>query len=101
MGNKRDCPGSCRPFRPTDLARSLIVGLDGRKSPRSHGQITEVLGHGVIQHLAQATGISPEALSAKLTEILPVAVNKLTPDGKIPESGMLAQVLNLLKSTPS
>jgi uncharacterized protein YidB (DUF937 family) len=70
----------------------------GENLPVSQTQITQVLGQGVIQRVAQATGMSPETLSAKLTEVLPMVVDKLTPDGKMPDSGMLAQVLNLLKN---
>jgi len=36
-------------------------------------------------------GISPEAVSAKLAEVLPGAIDKLTPNGKLPEGGLLAQ----------
>ena len=70
----------------------------GDNLPVSQAQITQVLGSGAVQRVCQATGMSPDALSAKLTEILPMAVDKLTPNGKLPESGMLAQVLSLLKS---
>jgi len=70
----------------------------GENLPISQTQITQVLGSGVMQRVCQATGMSPDALSAKLTEILPMAVDELTPNGKLPESGMLTQVLSLLKS---
>jgi len=70
----------------------------GDNLPVSQAQISQVLGSGVMQRVCQATGMSPDTLSAKLTEILPMAVDKLTPNGKMPESGMLAQVLSLLKS---
>jgi len=70
----------------------------GENLPVSQTQITQALGSGVMQRVCQATGMSPETLSAKLTEILPMAVDKLTPGGKMPEGGMLAQVVSLLKS---
>ncbi|MEN6488178.1 MAG: YidB family protein [Smithella sp.] len=37
-----------------------------------------------IQNLAAKVGISPDELSAKLSEFLPTAIDQLTPDGSIP-----------------
>jgi uncharacterized protein YidB (DUF937 family) len=69
----------------------------GPNLPISGGQIREGLGK-VVGQLAGQTGMSSEVLSAKLAEILPGAIDRLTPDGKIPEGGALEQMLGLLKS---
>jgi uncharacterized protein YidB (DUF937 family) len=42
--------------------------------------------------------LSQESASSKLAEILPGVVDKLTPDGKLPESGLLDQALNFFKA---
>jgi len=101
-GQQDGLSGLVQAFQANGLGKIVESWVStGANLPVSHGQITQVLAQDVIERLAQATGMTPETLSAKLTEILPVAVDKLTPDGKIPDSGMLAQVLNLLKSKPS
>jgi uncharacterized protein YidB (DUF937 family) len=73
----------------------------GANLPVSSGQLTQVLGSPMMEQLAQKMGISPDALSAKLAQILPIAVDKLTPDGKLPESGLLAQALGMLRGKTS
>jgi uncharacterized protein YidB (DUF937 family) len=57
-----------------------------------------VLGDERIGQLAGKIGLTPDALSTKLAEVLPGAVDNLTPEGKIPDAGMLDQVLGMLKS---
>ena len=68
----------------------------GPNLPISGDQVQRGLGK-VVGPLAGKTGMSPESLSAKLAEILPGAVDSLTPDGKIPEGGALQQMLGMLK----
>lgn len=63
----------------------------GQNQPISAEQIQKVLGSDVVKNLAAKVGISPEEASSKLSEILPTLVDKLTPDGKVPEGGDLMQ----------
>jgi uncharacterized protein YidB (DUF937 family) len=72
-------------------------GLSGSNLPVSPAQIQEGLGEANLQEIAEKAGLSPEAASSKLAEILPAAVDTLTPEGKLPEAGGLAQALGLLK----
>jgi uncharacterized protein YidB (DUF937 family) len=69
----------------------------GENSPISAEQIHQGLGSDTIQNLAAKIGIQPEELSAKLAEHLPGVIDKLTPDGVIPEGGLLAKGLEFLK----
>ena len=80
----------------SDIASSWISA--GPNLPVSAAQIQDALGGERIGELAGKAGLAPDALSAKLAEILPGAVDKLTPDGKIPEAGMFEQALGVLKS---
>jgi uncharacterized protein YidB (DUF937 family) len=48
--------------------------------------INRVLGSDLLQQLAAKTGISVQELTQKLSQVLPVAVDKLTPDGVIPRT---------------
>jgi uncharacterized protein YidB (DUF937 family) len=51
-------------------------------------QVQEVLGSDAIQKLAEKSGVSFEAAKAQLAELLPSLIDKVTPEGKIPEEGM-------------
>jgi len=51
-------------------------------------QVQEVLGSDVIQQLAEKSGVSFEAAKAQLAELLPSLIDKVTPEGKIPEEGL-------------
>jgi uncharacterized protein YidB (DUF937 family) len=64
----------------------------------SGGQIQSTLGSEAISSLAQRAGVAPDVASSLLAQVLPGIVDKLTPEGKIPESGnLLEQGLNILK----
>ena len=49
-------------------------------------QIHQVLGSNAIQELAAKAGLSVPELTAKLSQLLPAALDKLTPGGVIPKS---------------
>src|SRR3974390_680064 len=51
----------------------------------SPDQIQQVLGSGQVQAVAQKLGISPDAASSTLSQLLPVVMNHLTPNGTLPE----------------
>ena len=70
----------------------------GQNLPITADQIQAVLGNERVQQLAAKAGITPDVAKAKLAEILPTLVDKLTPDGKVPESsGLLGAVTSFLK----
>jgi uncharacterized protein YidB (DUF937 family) len=69
----------------------------GKNLPISAEQITKALGQGKIGQLASQTGLSKDDLTKHLSGILPGIVDKLTPQGKVPEGDLLQQGLNLLK----
>jgi len=58
----------------------------------SADQIQQVLGSGQVQALAQKLGLSPEAASSTLSQLLPVVMNHLTPNGTVPEQSNLLQM---------
>jgi uncharacterized protein YidB (DUF937 family) len=69
----------------------------GQNLPVSAEQIQSVLGSGVVQQLAARVGLSPEAASALLAQILPQAVDRLTPEGTLPAGGLLGAATGLLR----
>jgi uncharacterized protein YidB (DUF937 family) len=71
----------------------------GQNLPISAEQIQGVLNNEHVKAFAAKSGISPEVASAKIAELLPAIVDKLTPNGQVPEQSSLLQTgLNLLKS---
>ncbi|CAA9891594.1 conserved hypothetical protein [Candidatus Methylobacter favarea] len=77
-----------------DIAASW-VGTEENKSIQPD-QLTDVLGKDRITGLAQQSGI-PESQSASvLSKVLPAMVDKLTPEGKAPESSNLSTLSKVL-----
>ena len=70
----------------------------GNNAAITPDQVQEVLGSDVIQQLAEKSGISVDAAKAQLSELLPSLIDKVTPEGKIPEGGLLDKGIELLGS---
>jgi uncharacterized protein YidB (DUF937 family) len=71
----------------------------GHNLPISAEQIQAALGGGRLQDIAARLGVSTEQASGSLADLLPQVVDKLTPNGQLPEGGdLLAQGLDMLKS---
>ena len=73
----------------------------GQNQPIAASRIQSGLGSDAIKKLAARMGIAPDAMSAKLAELLPGAIDKLTPNGKLPEGGLLAEALSALQTKVS
>jgi len=56
----------------------------GQNQPISTDQVHEVFGSGTIAQLAAKVGMNPQDLAQKLSQVLPTAIDKLTPEGKVP-----------------
>ena len=73
----------------------------GENQPVSGEQIEQTFGSDKIQEIAQKLGISGAEASGGLAALLPQIIDKLTPEGKLPEGGMLDQGLAFLKKSLS
>src|SRR5512139_361927 len=78
-----------------DLASSWVS--TGENKPISPSQLSSALGNDQIQGIASKLGISTDAAASKLSEFLPKIVDKLTPDGAVPEGGALDKGLDSIK----
>jgi uncharacterized protein YidB (DUF937 family) len=67
------------------VARSWVS--QGANQAISPTQISQVFGSGMLGQLAAKAGMNPQDLAAKLSQALPTAIDKLTPNGTIPHSG--------------
>ena len=63
----------------------------GANQPVSPAQLGQALGNGglggVIESMAGKLGTDPQALLGQLAQVLPHAVDHLTPDGQVPAGG--------------
>jgi uncharacterized protein YidB (DUF937 family) len=79
-----------------DTFRSWIS--TGQSLPVSAEPLTQVLGRGQVEQLAQQAGLSAAQGPSVLAQSLPVLIDRLTPDGKVPQRSQLAEAgMNLLK----
>jgi len=56
----------------------------GANQPISSEQVHQVFGSGTIAQLAAKVGMNPQDLAQRLSQVLPTAIDKLTPEGKVP-----------------
>jgi uncharacterized protein YidB (DUF937 family) len=70
----------------------------GPNLPVSGQQIQQTLDSGLLNQLASKAGIAPEAISFQLADLLPNVIDKLTPNGSLPQGGdILSEGLSMLK----
>lgn len=69
----------------------------GQNLPISASQIKQGLGAGLLDQLASKAGLSADATGDQLAKMLPALVDKLTPEGQIPDASLLEQGLSLLR----
>jgi uncharacterized protein YidB (DUF937 family) len=69
----------------------------GANIPVSGDQIQSALGSDQIAAIAQKFGLNPQDVAGQLAQILPQAVDKVTPDGQVPDGAGLEQGIALLR----
>ena len=69
----------------------------GPNQPIAADQVTHALGDR-IQQIAQASGMPASSVAAELSTLLPTIINKLTPQGTVPQGSALAQGLSMLEN---
>jgi len=70
----------------------------GENKPVSADQVQQVLGDDEIQDFAEKSGVPPEEASSQLAQLLPGVVDRLTPNGEVPQgSDLMSTGMGLLK----
>jgi uncharacterized protein YidB (DUF937 family) len=67
-----------------DVAESWVA--TGPNKPIAPNQLEQAIGPEVLATLTQQTGLSREELLSRLSTTLPEAVDKFTPDGRLPDT---------------
>jgi len=68
----------------------------GQNQPVSADQLQNVLHSGALQAAAQKCGMDPTQLTGMMSTLLPHLVDKLTPNGQIPDASTMANHLKAL-----
>jgi uncharacterized protein YidB (DUF937 family) len=71
----------------------------GPNPPMTSDQVHQALGSDKVKELAAAAGISPDTANSAIAQMLPGIIDKLTPNGQVPEhSSVMDMASGLLKS---
>lgn len=70
-----------------DVVRSWTG--NGTNEPVTPEQLEDVLGRGKLREMAERAGLSVDDLKGKLAQHLPTVVDKLTPEGELPDAAEL------------
>lgn len=65
----------------------------GANQPVSGEQVSEVLGSDAVSSVAGKLGVSNSDAASKIATVLPQIIDKLTPDGLVPDPAALANKL--------
>jgi uncharacterized protein YidB (DUF937 family) len=65
----------------------------GQNQPVSPGQLGSALGPNIVKTLSQMTGVSEDQLTKTLSQGIPVLINTLTPNGRLPTVTELSQMM--------
>jgi uncharacterized protein YidB (DUF937 family) len=70
----------------------------GANSPITADQVHQVLGSDQVKALAAKAGINPDTAGSAIAQLLPTLVDKLTPNGSVPDHGnVLAMASSMLQ----
>ena len=71
----------------------------GENQAVSPAQMQQVLGSGQVQAIAAKLGISSDQASSTLSQLLPTIIDKLSPNGSLPDHSNLLQMGESLLSS--
>jgi uncharacterized protein YidB (DUF937 family) len=91
-GERSGLDGLSRSFQKQGLGDVLSSWVgNGANRSISADQLTNVLGRGRIDELARSSGIPASQAPSILAAVLPALIDKLTPDGQVPQRALLAE----------
>ncbi len=90
--------GLVKSFQEGGLGEQVMSWISkGKNLPISADQIMKVLSRDRITDIAKKLNISEKSAAAKLKSILPDVIDRLTPDGDVPDGDMLSKGIDMLK----
>jgi uncharacterized protein YidB (DUF937 family) len=73
----------------------------GQNLPVSDSELQNVLHRVALQAAAQKAGIDPSQLTGAMSSLLPHLIDKLTPNGQVPDAASLPKILKGFTTGPS
>src|SRR5215467_4196338 len=73
----------------------------GQNLPVSADQLQNVLEGGTLQNLASKSGMDLSQLTSMFSQLMPHAVDQMTPNGQVPDSQALSQMMKGLAAGQS
>ena len=90
--------GLVQSFQSNGLGEQVASWIStGANLPVSGDQIKKAFSGGQLGQIAGQAGVSENEAASGLADMLPNVIDKLTPDGKLPEGDLLAKGLSLLQ----
>jgi len=72
----------------------------GQNLPISPDQLTQIFGRGQMQQMASGSGMNVDEMSGGLANMLPQLIDHLTPNGKVPDSGIEGALADISRMMP-
>jgi uncharacterized protein YidB (DUF937 family) len=89
-------------FQQGGLGHIINSWVSNRQNlPISPDQLQNVLHSGALQQAAQQAGMDPSQLTSLMSTLLPHLVDKLTPNGQVPDASAFQQMLKGLAAGQS
>jgi uncharacterized protein YidB (DUF937 family) len=86
--------GLLKQFQQAGLGEVVDSWINaGPNKTAAPGQIADALGPDVIDALAERTGLPRDQVAAILSQVLPKAVDQLTPEGRLPTHQEVARLV--------
>lgn len=86
--------GLVKQFQQKGLGDTIDSWVNrGKNQDISSRQVSDALGSDVVDQLARRTGLSRDEVISELTKVLPIAVDRLTPDGRLPTQNEISRLM--------
>ena len=90
--------GLVKTLQSSGLSDEVASWVSTRSNiPVSAEQIMKAFRGGQLGQIASKLGVSENEAAGELADVLPKVIDKLTPEGQIPEGDLLAKGLNMMK----
>lgn len=100
LGNQQEggLAGLVNKFKANGLGDVVDSWIStGKNLPITPDQIHQALGSDMVKKLAARAGTSIDEIATHLSQLLPQVVDKLTPDGTLPQGNLLSRGRELLR----
>jgi uncharacterized protein YidB (DUF937 family) len=87
--------GLIKQFQQKGFGETIDTWVNsGANQDISSGEVSDALGRDVVDELSRRTGLSRDQVVEELSRMLPNAVDKLTPEGRLPTQREMARLLS-------